>query len=73
MNLYMKNMWGKIDKDGRRRKGRQKRKWMDSVNVDLLGRRDCRGRRHKTGMGACYLSETSTPHRSGKRCDGKRN
>ena len=29
---------GENDVDGRRRKGRQKRRWMDSVNVDLRGK-----------------------------------
>ena len=41
----MKNMWGKpkgvmrIDVEGRRRKGRPKRRWMDSVNVDWSEKR----------------------------------
>ena len=44
-----KNMWGKSDEDGcrgRRRKGRLKRRWMDSVNVVLrVMRMDVDGRR----------------------------
>ena len=56
----------------RRRKGRPKGNWMDSVNVDL-GRRDCRVSRCKTGLYGGKLSNKFTPHRSGKRCRRRRN
>ena len=39
--------------------------------MTTLGGRDCRGRRRKTGLCGGNLSDTSTPHRSGKRCGGR--
>ena len=44
----------RINVDGRR-KGRPKRRWMDSVNMD------CRVRKRKTGLCGDNLSESSTP------------
>ena len=38
----------KMDVEGRRRKGRSKRRWMDSVNVDVRGK-GLSGRRGKPG------------------------
>ena len=58
----------RIDVDGKRRKGRLKRMWMDSVNVDL---RDCRAKRLKTGLCGGNLTDTST-HIDVKRCGGRR-
>ena len=75
----MTNMWEKIDEDGRRRKGRPKQRWMDtldSIYVDLLGRDRCMEemlgegtvalRRCITRLCGGNLSDTLTPHRSGK-------
>ena len=36
-----------IEVQGRRKRGRPKRKWLDSVNGDLRGRKDCWERRRK--------------------------
>ena len=45
----------RMDVQRRRRKGRLKQRLMNSVNVDV------RGKRHKTGLCGGNLSETSTP------------
>ena len=49
-----------IDVEGRRRKGRPKRRWMDRVNVDLRGKGTVGRGDGKTGPGGCNLSDTST-------------
>ena len=53
----------------RRRKGRRpKFRWMHSVNVEswTRGRRDCRGRKSKTGLCGGNLSEPLTHIEVGK-------
>ena len=42
---YVGKRVARMDVEGRRRKGRRKRRWMDSVNVDLrVVRMDVEGR-----------------------------
>ena len=62
---YMVKTVIRMDVEGRR-KGRPKRRWMDSVNVNLR-EKGCRGRRRKTEQFGGTLSETSTPHKSGEK------
>ena len=53
------------------RKGKPRRGWLDSVNVDLR-EKGLSAWRHKTGLCGGNLSDTSTPSRSGKRCLGRK-
>ena len=53
----------RTDVEGRRRKGIPRRRWMDSVNVDLREKGLSEGERHKTWLCGGNLSDTPTPHR----------
>ena len=55
----------RIDVEGRRRKGRPKRRWMDSVNV-VMREKGCRGKRCNTGLCGGNLSDSSTHMEVGK-------
>ena len=50
---------------GKRRRGRPKRRWLDSMRNDLSG--GCQRRTRKTGLDGGVPQDTSTPHKSGKR------
>ena len=56
---------------GKRRSGRPKWDWLDSIRNDLwereLSRRTC-----KTGLDVGVSQDTSTPHKSGERCRRRR-
>ena len=58
--------------DGRRKEDRSKRRWMDSVNVDLIENGLSGERRRKTGLDGGNWSETSTPDRSGNKMQWKK-
>ena len=55
---------------GKRRRGRPKRRWLDSIRNDLseTGLSDAQDRRtRKTGLDGGVSQDTSTPDKSGKR------
>ena len=56
---------------GKRRRGRQKRRWLDSIRNDL-SERQLSGRTCKTGLDGGVSQDTSTPHKSGKICRRRR-
>ena len=61
----------KVGLQGRRKRGRPKRRWLDNVNYDSK-RRDCRLTKCTTVLhgGVCY--RTSTPHKSGNKMKKKK-
>ena len=52
---------------GKRRRGRLKRRWLDSIRNEL-SERELSGRTRKTLLDGGVSQDTSTPHKSGKRC-----
>ena len=52
---------------GKRRRGRPKRRWLDSIRNDMSERGGCQRRTRKTGLDGGVSQDTSTPHKSGKR------
>ena len=55
-----------MEVQGRRNRGRPKRRWLDSVKGDLR-EKGLKGDEYRDEQGGGGLSKTSTLHRSGKR------
>ena len=52
---------------GKRRIGRPKRRWLDSIRNELSEGGGCQGKTRTTGLDGGVSQDTSTPHKSGKR------
>ena len=56
-----------MEVSGKRRRGRPKRRWLDSIRNE-----NCQGRTHKTGLNGGVSQDTPIPHKSWKRCGTRR-
>ena len=53
-----------MEVQGKRRRGRQKRRWLDNIRNDLSERELSGEKAHKTKFNGVVSYETSTPHKS---------
>ena len=60
---YVGKRVARMDVEGRRRRGRQKIRWMDSVNVDLREKGQSGEQMHLTELCGGNLTHTSTSQR----------
>ncbi len=61
-----------MEVSGKRRRGRPKRRWLDSIRNDLSERELSGEEARKTKFNEGISLETSAPHKSGKRCGRRR-
>ena len=57
---------------GRRKRGRPKRRWLDKVKNEIKKRRDCRLMMCTTVLHGGVCHRTSTPHKSGNKMKEKK-